>query len=214
MTKNFRFLLQSYLPNFAGGLVIGAFILVGCAVTGVPEEGRGLFSGYLSMFPVILHMTAMLSGIALTTTCLNTALSFGALRRDYFRAVCLLLIFNALAFWGMDILISILPRLLGWAGMETLDPIVVSLNFPFQSLLLGALGCAVGNLYIRSQLFAGIITGVCTVLLIMGTPFSLVMQGSPGLWGVLPWLLPVICLCLTAVLLLWVHSMIMIAVVR
>lgn len=214
MGKCFRFLLLSHRSNYIALPSIAVILLAGCYLTGIPNTGDGLFAGYFLMFPSVLLMIGLFTSTTLTSTNLSMALSYGAKRTDYFKAMILLNLLNIGVFWLADCLLSLLPRLLGWACADTLDRVVVSWSFPFLMMLSSCAGSAIGELFYTHRVISGILTGILTFFCISSATFSNIPYGSPWLWGDVPWLLPVICLCLSGICLAWVHTKVMTAVVR
>jgi len=214
MGKSFRYLLLSFRNNYLAMPAIAAVLVLLCYIGGVPETGDGLFSQYFLMYPSFLVITVLFSGVSLTTQLLSTALSYGANRRDYFRAMLALNLLNTLLFWLSDCLISLLPHLLGWACADTLDPVIVSRSLPFILLFASCAGCALGELVYRHRIITGLLAGLVGAGSVVSAGFFHAMEADTGLWGDLPWLLPVILLALSGLCLLRVRSKTMSAVVR
>lgn len=213
MTKCFRYLMRSYLPNFIMAAIFGLVILGGCLITGSYKNGDGLFAGYFSMFPALLHLTGMLGGAAIATSCLNTALSYGALRRDYFRGILLFLLVQTLIFWGLEAALAAIPGLLGW----TMIPLVsrrLSLFFPLILAALTAFGGAIGELYLRGRLFHRLVTLLAIFFVMMSAPLVSAVESRPELWGVLPVVIPLFFGAVLALSLLWLRKTVLAFQVR
>lgn len=214
MGKSLRYLLLSSRDNYLSLPLVGGILIFLCCLSGVPATGEGIFSIYFQLYPVFLLIVSMFSGVSLTTLTLSTALSYGAKRRDYFKAMLVMNLFNALIFWLSDCLLSLLPHLLGWACADALDEVIVSWSLPFLLLAASCGGCALGELVYRHRIIAGLLGGVMGSSSILIISFLNVMEPSSGLWGNLPWILPLICLCLSVLCMFRVRTKTLTAVVR
>ena len=195
MTKTFRYLLYASWPNYGGALIIGGIVALACLLTG---GGGGFDAGlarmcvsYYNMIPAIFLMTALLSGVAYTTSCLNQVLSFGGLRSDYYRGLLLFTACNTLVYWLMVQGFSLLPRVLNWDSGRFYE---MGFGWLFLILMVTAdsVGCAIGPLYTRSRWAAALCTGLCTGLMVFYTT-SISVGLSPGFWGDLDWIGPSVC---------------------
>ena len=213
MKKCFRYLLMFNAPNYGMALGFAGVILAGCYLTGVPTEGRGLFYGYFNMFPSMLLMAALLSGTAFCTSSLNHALSYGARRRDYFWGMQGIILVNTLVYCLMNAVFLALPDILNWH--PDFNGTKFSPTFPLAMIMVHAVGCASGRLYIKSRLWAGIINGLAIFLLILN-PISetILAHSTKPIWGGFPIAGAALCLLITFVCEFWTFSVILDATVR
>lgn len=212
MKKCLRYLLMFNVPNYLIGLGFAAVILVGCYATGVPQNGRGLFSGYFNMYPACLLMAAVFSGLAYCTSSLNHALSYGARRSDYFWGMQLVILVNSLIYTAMVAVFLAVPALLGWSdnfAVPIFSPIYI-----LTQITCHAVGCAAGRLYLRSRWIAGLVTGLCTFLLMLHPIYTTIIANNPSVWGDLPWLLPCIGVLVSLLCQFWVYRVVKTATVR
>jgi len=212
MKKCFRYLFMFNSPNYGMALGFAGIILAGCYLTGVPAEGRGLFYGYFNMFPSMLLLSALLSGTAYCTSSLNHALSYGARRRDYFWGLQGIMVLNTAVYSLMNAAFLALPGLLHWH--PDFNGVGFSPVFPLSLFAVHTVGCAIGRLYIKSRLWAGIITGLAFFLILLNPIFDTITIHTGNLWGDLPWLLVLASLFITALCELWTFSVILDATVR
>lgn len=212
MTKCFRYLFMFNTPNYAMAAGVAAALLAGCYLTGVPTDGRGLFYGYYNMFPSMLLLVALFSGTAFCSSSLNHALSYGARRGDYFAGMMVLILLNTAIYSLLNALFLSLPELLGWS--ENFNGVQFSSAFPLSMLTCHAVGCAVGRLYVKSRVWAGVISGVATFFLVLNPIFDTIATHTGNHWGDLPWLLILVSLLVGFVCLFWSYSVIMTATVR
>ena len=90
----------------------------------------------------------------------------------------------------------------------------MSWSFPFLSLLCASAGCALGELFYRHRIIAGLLGGLMGSLSMLFTTFTNILEFNAGLWGDLPWLLPVLCLAVSVLCLMRARKTTMTAVVR
>ncbi len=189
MTKCFRYLFMFNYINYLYALGFSLFLLAGCYVTGVPDDGRGLFAGYFGMYPTMLMMAALFSGTAFCSSSLNHALSYGARREDYYWGMWGIILVNiavySLMAWGF----SRLPELLGWSAEFLLTRQTFTPIFPFVLLIWHSVGCALGRLYITHRKLAGVVTGLSIFFLLMNPIYNTIASHTGSFWGDLPWLL-------------------------
>lgn len=192
MLKCFRYLFYANFPNYPTALGFGAFIIAGCYLTGVPADGRGLFSGYFDMFPTMLLFAALFMGSAMCTTNLNHALSFGARRKDYYWAMQLLALVNTAVYTLIAAGFLELPRLLGWsADFELIQTRIDIPSYILTMLVVHSIGCVLGRLMLSHRVWAGILTGLIFSVVLMTTAFTAIVsdRGAWASWGDLPWLM-------------------------
>ena len=213
MKKCFRYLFMSNLPNYATAPIFAVVILAGCYFTGVPAEGRGLFYGYFNMFPSMLLLVAMFSGTAFCTSSLNHALSYGARRRDYFWGLQGIILLNTLLYCLMNAAFLALPQLLHWH--PDLSGAKFTPLYPLTMLMCHVVGCALGQLYIKSRGWASVIIGIATFLLILNPITDTILaHNNSGVWGGFPIMGTAFCLLITFICEFWTFGVILNATVR
>ena len=200
-------------PNYAMALAFAGIILGGCYLTGVPAEGRGLFYGYFNMFPSMLLLVALFPGTALCTTSLNHALSYGARRRDYFWGMQGIMVLNTVFYSLFNALFLALPELLNWH--PDFSGATFSATFPFAMFMIHTIGCAVGQLYIKSRRWGSVIIGLAIFLLI-ANPISetILAHSTKPIWGGFPLFGAALCLLVTFLCELWTFSVVLDSTVR
>ena len=88
--RSLAFLGYTAAQYLAATALMGAVVLVGYAVTGASEEDYNFFAAYLTGFPGLASVMALVFGASLPAL-LDQALAFGATRRELFAAIQLLL---------------------------------------------------------------------------------------------------------------------------
>ncbi len=181
MGKNARYLLAALWSTLAVLGLILAVLAVLCALTGAGEGRANLFFIYYSMFPFYVLLVLYLIAYSLCTVNLNTALSLGTRRRDYFLALQSMFVLCPLVCWGLAVLAARLPELLRWEMTEQFgllqrlgDPAALW-PFPLVGAGLMVLGCLTGLVFVRSRLWGcillvavmlGMLTGIVGLALV------------------------------------------------
>lgn len=212
MKKCFRYLFMFNTPNYAMAAGVAAALLAGCYLTGVPTDGRGLFYGYYNMFPSMLLLVALFSGTAFCSSSLNHALSYGARRTDYFWGMQGIIVLNTLVYTLLNALFLSLPELLHWN--EAFSGAQLAPTYPLSMLMVHAVGCAVGRLYIKSRRWAGLISGVATFLLVLNPIADTIIAHGGSTWGSLDWFLLLASIFITFICEFWTYCVIVNATVR
>lgn len=195
MTRCFRFLLRFSLINLAVFAAAAAVIVGGAFVTGVPAGNSNLFSTYFDSFPALALFILFMMAFSMTST-LTLALNFGATRKALFVALQGVLAIYAVGGWAISALFSALPVWCGWPreGAATALMLNTSPAFLAAGAAAAVLGLLSGVMLARSRLLGGLLIVLAVLLLLAGT-FWLVITGgafSGGMWGDLPWLLPLV----------------------
>ena len=197
--RSLAFLGYTAAQYLAATALMGAVVLVGYAVTGAPERGYNFFAAYLTGFPGLALVMAIVFGSSLLTL-LDQALAFGATRRELFAVIQLVLAGFALLLGGVSALVCLVPGLLGWQIELAMTRALVAGAFPLFALLLflfGAGGCLFAYLLRRSRPLAGSLAMVA-VFLAAGAVLVVLLVAEPMGWGGLPWLLGAAAVALTA----------------
>ena len=197
MEKSFRFLWQFSAPNLAVLVGFAAVVTVGAHLTSGGYDLNNMFATYFGMFPLMSLMILFMFSLALCTSNLDMAVSFGARRRDFFWAIQAIMLLYALVVWVLQAIMSRLPAILGWQGLERWELLLGNGMNPFTYLLMAmtvfAMGCVCGLVYVRSRLWGTIVLLVFVVLGVSSVVVTLFTADHrhTGVWGDLPWLLTV-----------------------
>lgn len=191
MEKSFRFLLRFAWVNLGCLFGFAALVVAGCYLTGVPgnAEADNLFETYYAMFPAMILMILFFFAFTLCTTQLNLAVSFGARRAGFFRGLQGMMAFYAAACWALQLFLSALPRLAGWADRGRW--VLLSLFggrvwvFPLLCFVLMVLGCLSGMVLAKSKPL-GVLLMVLSVFVMIGvTVFMLISADRELMAGLL-----------------------------
>lgn len=174
MTKTLRYLISSARGLFGGMAGFVVIVTVGCYLTGVPQGLNSIFLTYFSGAPMYAPLFLYLYAYSLATAYLNTALSMGGRRRDYFLALQSFFVICALVGWMLTVLVVCIPTLGHWTISHSLtvfstlgDP-VGFWCYPFVCLGLMVLGCLTGQVFFRSRLWGAVLLLVCMFGLMAG----------------------------------------------
>jgi len=193
MVKSFRFLLQNarvylgVLSAFAAILTAGAFL------SGVPKGAENMFATYYGLFPLMCIMCLFIFSFAVCTSDLQLAVSFGARRRDYFKAIHLYILLNVVVCSGIQAVMAWIPQATHWANLDTTLSLL-SLGggafwvFPLLCLTMQIIGGMCGLVMLRSRLLGALIMAV---LMVVGITAVVILMleanhNSFRLWGDLP----------------------------
>lgn len=193
MARCFRFLFRFALVNLGIFAGVAAVIVAGAFVTDVPEGHTNLFSTYFDGFPALALLILFMMGFSMTST-LTLALNFGATRKALFGAVQGVLAVYAVGGWAISALFSAVPVWFSWPRQGAAT--VVMLNSSPAFLAAGAsvavLGLLSGVSMARSRVLGGILIAFAVIAMLAGTLWLVITGGtfSGGMWGDLPWLLP------------------------
>ncbi|MBR4099281.1 MAG: hypothetical protein IKK44_04750 [Clostridium sp.] len=167
MGKSLRFLWTSARLNLSVSAGFAAVVTLGTWATGGVPGTDNAFSLYFGLFPMMALIMMFLFAFSLCTTELNLALTFGARRQDFFRAVQGMLAIYAVAFWAMQRGMAALPNALDWEKREIWNS-MLSLGgmpwwlYPLICLAVLSAGCLCGLVYVRARRWGvAIICGVC-----------------------------------------------------
>ena len=186
MRRTFRYLLRGAWVNL--GCLLGAAVAVaaGAALTGAPEGNDNLFSTYYAIFPLMALLVLYILSISLSMTGMDTALSLGGRRRDFFWGSQGILALYAAACWALQAVMTALPGRLGWSTARwnwgALDPgASLPWLYPLMCLAILALGVLAGLAARRSRWLG---TGVMMagILALMAAMIALMMVNAlaPG----------------------------------
>lgn len=92
MAKAFRYLLFTSWANLAAIPITALSITVLTAISGAPMKDVNFFSTYFVALPLICLLFLFIYGASLCSTSLHIALSLGCRRKDFFGALCGLVI--------------------------------------------------------------------------------------------------------------------------
>ena len=191
MRKCLKYLSITAVENMTAICGTAALLTLGCILTGVPAGKGSIFTIYFSMFPFMYLLILLIVSIACCTTSLQTALSFGAKRRDYFWALQIYVVFYALLGWVLNRILNAISA--NWIPSESAPTMDLLFHAPLPLYLLIAvpailLGCALGPIYTRSSLLGTLVMVGIMLSGIGATVFLLVISrnGSMDRWGDLP----------------------------
>lgn len=199
MKASFRYLWQFTWPNLGIIAALAGALTLLTAWQGGGELGSGSFFGtYFGMFPLMALLIIFLLSTTLTSACLDMAVSFGGLRRDFFWALQGSMAAYTLTCWGLQKLLAQVPVLLNWANREDWQ-MLLNLGeqpwwwYPLTCMTAFGAGSLCAMLMARSRvlgvlaLAAVCLFGVASVVFLMLTTFN-----DFHLWGDLPWLIPLL----------------------
>lgn len=193
MARCFRFLFRFALVNLGIFAGVAAVIVAGAFATGVPDGHTNLFSTYFDGFPALALSILFMMGFSLTST-LTLALNFGATRKALFGAVQGVLAVYAVGGWAISALFSAVPVWLGWSrqGAATVLLLNASPAFLVAGAAAAVLGLLSGVSMSRSRVLGGILIAFAMIAMLVGVLWLVITGGtfSGGMWGSLPWLLP------------------------
>ena len=149
MAKAFRYLLVTGWANLAAIPITALAITALTALFGAPIRSQNMFSTYFVALPLICLLFLFIFGASLCSTSLHIALSLGCRRKDFFGALCgILLVYTGVA-WAVRNCVLAVPRLLSWSLEESLDflfhfPGDGVWLYPLLGLCCVTLGCLCG----------------------------------------------------------------------
>lgn len=207
MIKSFKYLFQFAWVNVGTILGFAGIVTLGAYATGVPGGADNLFRNYFGSFPFMQLVMVYIFAFALCTSNLNMALSFGARRRDFFWSIQGIILFYTLVCWGLQAVMAAIPVQFGWPSVDRWS-LLMSLgggpvwSYPLTLVFVMALGCLAGLVFVRSKV-VGVIVMVVSVFFFIALLVMLLLASDltahPGLWGSLPWILPLALTAVTAV---------------
>ena len=112
MKRSIRFGLQNLKLQIPSMIGMGAMLTLFAIMSG----GKGFFYSYYGMLPSLLLFLSAMFGVAFTTTQLNIALSFGELRRNYFKMVQ---VQTAVVSISCGVIFFLCREIPLWLGMES-----------------------------------------------------------------------------------------------
>ena len=196
MKRSFRFLMLTALPNLAIVAGAAAVITLGTLFFGSGVDDNNLFHTYFGLFPVMQLMIFFLLSFNLSTINLNTALSFGSRRQDFFLALQGGFAVYTLGGWAIQRGMVFLPGLL---KMEDADHWYTMLSlgeqpfwvYPLALLTVIVLGCLCGLLAARSKLWQ-VAVSLTAMFIGIGAVVMVLVWTNHGGWGDLPMILAVV----------------------
>lgn len=193
MARCFRFLFRFVLVNLGIFASVAAVIVVGAFVTDVPDGHTNLFSTYFDGFPALALLFLFMMGFSMTST-LTLSLNFGATRKALFGAVQGVLALYALGGWAISALFSVVPVWFGWPRQGAGSALLLNSGPAFLAAgaAVAVLGLLSGVSMSRNRVLGGILIAFAVVAMLAGTLWLVITGGtfSGGMWGSLPWLLP------------------------
>ena len=205
MVKSFKFLFQFAWVNLAAVLGFAAAVTLGAYTTGVPNGAENIFRTYFGSFPFTALIMVFIFAFALCTSNLNTALSFGGRRQDYFWALQAIILVYTGVCWALQIVMSAIPVVFHWEEVDYWT-VLMSLGtssswlYPLVLLSIMSLGCMCGLAFARSKVLGVILFSVAMVAFMAALVLLLLGSGHTiGLWGCLPMILVLVTLAVFAV---------------
>ena len=171
MAKAFRYLLVTSWANLAAIPITALVITVLTALFGAPIRSQNMFSTYFVALPLICLLFLFIFGASLCSTSLHIALSLGCRRKDFFGALCgILLVYTGVA-WAVRNCVLAVPALFSWSLEESMDFLF---HFPGGSVwlypLLGlccvSMGCLCGLVLTRSRKLGAILFTFAMMLVV------------------------------------------------
>ena len=159
----------------------------------MPDGHTNLFSTYFDGFPALALLILFMMGFSLTST-LTLALNFGATRKALFGAVQGVLAVYAVGGWAISALFSAVPVWFSWPRQGAGSALLLNSGPAF--LVAGAAAAVLGLLsgvsMSRSRVLGGILIAFAMIAMLVGVLWLVITGGtfSGGMWGSLPWLLP------------------------
>lgn len=204
MVKSFKFLLQFAWVNLAAVLGFAALVVVGTHATGVPNGAENIFRTYFGSFPFSALIMVFIFAIALCTSNLNMALSFGGRRQDYFWALQAIMLVYTGVCWALQIVMSAIPVVFQWSEVDRWTVLMSlgtgsSWSYPLVLMSSLCLGCLCGLTFARSRVLGAILFSVAFVVFMTFLVLLLLTGNHDGLWGVLPMILFLVTLAVFAV---------------
>lgn len=171
MAKAFRYLLVTGWANLAAIPITALVITMLTAISGAPMKTANFFSTYFVALPLICLLFLFIYGSSLCSTSLHIALSLGCRRKDFFGALCgMLLVYTGVA-WAVRSCVLAVPALFSWSLEESMDFLF---HFPGGSVwlypLLGlccvSMGCLCGLVITRSRKLGAILFAFAMILVL------------------------------------------------
>ena len=171
MAKAFRYLLVTGWANLAAIPITALIITVLTALTGAPIRSENMFATYFVALPLICLLFLFIFGASLCSISLHIALSLGCRRKDYFGALCgILLVYTGVA-WAVRTCVLAVPQLFSWPLEESLDflfhfPGDDPWLYPLLGLCCVTLGCLCGLVLTRSRKLGAILFTFAMMLVV------------------------------------------------
>lgn len=171
MAKAFRYLLVTGWANLAAIPITALVITALTVLSGAPIRSGNIFSTYFVALPLICLLFLFIFGASLCSTSLHIALSLGCRRKDFFGALCgMLLVYTGVA-WAVRSCVLAVPALFSWSLEESMDFLF---HFPGDGIwlypLLGlccvTLGCLCGLVLTRSRKLGAILFTFAMMLVV------------------------------------------------
>ena len=192
MVKSFRFLLQNAKVYLGVLTAFAAIITAGAFLSGVPDGAENMFATYYGLFPLMCLMCLFIFSFAMCTSDLQLAVSFGARRRDYFKAIHLYILMNVVVYSTLQWVLAWIPRATHWDNLDTTLSLLSLCSssfwlFPLLCFSMQVIGCVCGLVMIHSRLLGALIMAVLMAAGITAVVF-LMLSANRGfhLWGDLP----------------------------
>lgn len=171
MVKAFRYLLVTGWANLAAIPITALIITVLTALSGAPIRSGNMFTTYFVALPLICLLLLFIYGASLCSTSLHIALSLGCRRKDYFVALCgILLVYTGVA-WAVRNCVLAVPALFSWSLEESMDflfhfPGGGFWLYPLLGLCCVSLGCLCGLVLTRSRKLGAILFTFAMMLVV------------------------------------------------
>ena len=183
MKRSIRFGLQNLKLQIPSMIGMGAMLTLFAIMSG----GKGFFYSYYGMLPSLLLFLSAMFGVAFTTTQLNIALSFGELRRNYFKMVQ---VQTAVVSISCGVIFFLCREIPLWLGMESGNTMINKISIPMLAgcvAVLYLVGGVTGVAYQRGNLLVKIVTTVSAFILsfisILMPIFADIVRKSDTVWG-------------------------------
>lgn len=204
MVKSFKFLFQFAWVNLASVLGFAMIVVAGAYATGVPNGAENLFRTYFGSYPFMALVMVFIFAIALCTSNLNMALSFGGRRQDYFWAIQAIMLVYTGVCWALQIVMSAIPVVFQWPEVDrwtVLMSLGTGSSWSYPLLLMSSLclGCLCGLAFARSRVLGVILFSVAFVAFMAALVLLMLTGNHNGLWGDLPMILFLVTLAVFAV---------------
>lgn len=177
-----RYEMRMILPaTMAILLVFGVGTLAATAVTGRAE---GIFYTYYRMYPALGLFVVFIYGTSNTSNFVNTALSMGVTRREFFGAVQLLILLTTVLVEAVAVLVVLVPN---WAGLHWIEPPLSLRALPtlaVLSILCQEMAGAMGFLAGKSRWLMGLVVALAALLLgVVTFLFMMATHTGSAVWS-------------------------------
>lgn len=171
MAKAFRYLLVTGWANLATIPITALVITALTALSGPPIKAVNFFSTYFVALPLICLLFLFIFGASLCSTSLHIALSLGCRRKDYFWALCGILLVYTGVTWAVRSCVLAVPALFSWSLEEAMDflfhfPGGGFWLYPLLGLCCVSMGCLCGLVTTRSRKLGAILFAFAMILVL------------------------------------------------